>query len=195
MNVITLTSIDDLSSHLLELFAQKRATIVGIDGMDGIGKSTLANDVARRIDAKLISLDNYLDRKMGAYVAYLRCAELKVALMEESRMIIVEGVCLRAAAERCGFHVDAHIYALRLDKYGIWDDERICLAATPPEGLKTELQTFRNVLAGISSSDPAYIPDDQTLGLDGELIDYHAAYRPVERADVLFNITENRTTR
>lgn len=175
-----LNSPEELCIRLAELRLGSGRLHIGIDGMDGVGKSTLAREMANRLGGTVISLDDYLTKKQNGYVLHIRCDEVKAAVSASQLPILLEGVCLLAVAERCGFDVDALVYVRRLSRNsGIWHEEEICLAQRPADELKQNERALRN--AFLKTEGSSNIADDD-LGLTGELIDYHARWRPVERA-------------
>ena len=95
-----------------------------------------------------------------------------------------------AVAERCGFTINVHIYVRRVSKEsGLWHDEDICLAETPLDELKQhqrELRRWGAVVSGREDVDQA----EKETGLSDELIEYHARWRPVQSANVVFTIAE-----
>jgi hypothetical protein len=99
--------------------------------MDGIGKTPLAHKLATLLGATVISLDDHVDKNRGAYVPHIRSQEVTAAIEASSGLVVVvEGVCLRAVAERCWFTINVHIYVRRVSmETGLWHDEEICLAA------------------------------------------------------------------
>jgi hypothetical protein len=148
-----LTSLEELHNKVKELTPAGLRACIGIDGMDGIGKTPLAHKLATLLGAAVISLDDYLDRKRGAYVPHIRCQEVTAAIDASSGLlVVVEGVCLRAVAERCGFTTKVHICVRRVSKEtGLWHDEEICLAETPVDDLKQherELRRWGAVMSG-----------------------------------------------
>jgi hypothetical protein len=185
------TSLEELHNELKGLTADRVRVRIGIDGMDGIGKTPLAHQLATLLGATVISLDDYLDRDRRAYVPHIRCREVTAAIEACSGLVvIVEGVCLRAVAERCGFTINVHIYVRRVSKEsGLWHDEDICLAETPLDELKQhqrELRRWGAVVSGREDVDQA----EKETGLSDELIEYHARWRPVQSANVVFTIAE-----
>ena len=153
--------------------------VIGIDGMEQVGKTTLANHLAESLAATSIELDRHLDRKMNTYVPFLRCDEVSAKLAVPGA-IIVEGICLLAAQRRCGFALHTHVYVKRIGRHGVWHEEDICMGNYPPQVLK-ERELGMMTLG--SSGAPAS-PED--LGVHGEIIDYHADFKPVENADIIF---------
>src|SRR5262245_34233923 len=127
-----LTMQDELRARLDGLLPNGGRLCIGFDGMDGVGKSTLAREMAQRLGASLISLDDHLVKKQNLYVPHIRCDELEAAISASHSPILIEGVCLLAVAHRCGFDVDVLIYMRRLShNSGIWHNKELCLAERP----------------------------------------------------------------
>ena len=149
---------------------------VGVDGVDGCGKTTLAKALAQQLDVPLISLDDFLDKNQGGYLNHLRYKELKRALDAKSQCI-VEGVCLLQVMEIANVKVDALVYVKRM-QHGIWADERECDVV---EDVEIFLKAERELVEAFASSETD--PTNPALPhLAEELIRYHASYRPFDQA-------------
>jgi hypothetical protein len=184
------TLLDELHGKLKGLISGRRKVCIGIDGMDGVGKTPLAQKLAMLLGATVISLDDHVDKKRGMYVPYVRCQEVTAAIEACSRLVVVEGVCLRAVAECCAFTIDVHIYVKRVSKgTGLWHDADICFAETPVDDLKQQERELRRWGAMMSGRDDVEQAEKET-GLRDELIDYHAQWRPVQSADLVFTTIE-----
>jgi hypothetical protein len=135
-------------------------------GMDGVGKTTAGRELARRLDAQLVSLDDYLEKKRGAYLPHLQCDDIRALIGRLDLPIIIEGVCLRAAAERCGIKIDLHIYVRRINQYGRWNDQAICLGIESPDLLKEEEQELQAEAKRLFDQDCGSVaPEQDNLGL------------------------------
>jgi uridine kinase len=185
-------SLDEACEKVKKLMPDRPRVVIGFDGMNGVGKSTLARKLAPLLGATVISLDNHLNKNRGAYVPCIRCQEVTAALRASGkRVVIVDGICLRAVAERCGFAIDVHIYIKQVSKESglcMWHDADLCLAETPVDVLKRNAREIRMAEALMNGEDVEQAEKD--IGLREELIDYHAQWRPVEKADAIFTTTE-----
>ncbi|MDE5461164.1 hypothetical protein [Bradyrhizobium sp. CSS354] len=183
-----LTSREELVARLENLRSQNGGSLcIGLDGMDGVGKSTLARELADRLGGSVISLDDHLTRKQNGYILHIRGDELKAAISASRSPMVIEGVCLLGVAHRCGFDVEVLVYVRRLSRNsGIWHEEELCMAQRPADELKENERALRKAFS--TTDEPGNIIDDD-LGLTGELIDYHARWRPVERADFVFDVS------
>jgi adenylate kinase family enzyme len=183
-------SLEELHDKVKGLMPNRPKVCIGIDGMDGVGKTRLAQNLATRLGATVISLDDHVAKKRGMYVPYIRCQEVTAAIEAGSRLVVVEGVCLRAVAECCAFTIDVHIYVKRVSRdTGLWNDAELCLAETPVDDLKQHERELRRWGAVISGREDVERAEKET-GLRDELVEYHARWRPVQSANVLFTIAE-----
>ena len=166
------TPVNDVNelARLIQERWNERRQIIGIDGMDGAGKTWLAKHLATIVEANIIHLDPFLKPLQGSYVDYINCEQVNLKLDElinQESLIIVEGICLRQVAKRCSFNIDSHIYVRRISKNsGLWSDEDICMPLKSNEELK------------------------EFYWKEHELIDYHASYRPYQYADWIFDKVE-----
>jgi hypothetical protein len=177
----TLRSQEELHVRLHDLLPSDRCVCIGLDGLDGVGKSTLAREMAKRLEGSVISLDDHLVKKQNGYIAHIRCNDLKAVIAASRSPILIEGVCLLAVANRCGFDVDVLVYVRRLShNSGIWHEQELCRAEKPADKLKQEEREFRNALSTSEKRDSI-----------AELIDYHALWKPVQRADLVFDVVRD----
>jgi hypothetical protein len=111
----------------------------------------------------VVALEAFQAIDTGTYVATLDLNCLRrVADRSAHRPMIFAGACMREVLHRIGVEVDLHIYIKRLSPMEIWCDE--------------------DLACGI---DKAPMP-----GIEQELVDYHARWKPHERADIIFERIE-----
>lgn len=163
--------------------------LVGIDGMDGSGKSSLASLLSKQLGWLHINLDDYLEKNMGRYVECVHYDEVRNILKKAEESIIIEGVCLLAVLERLERSLDLLIYVKRVAHYGRWYDEEDCAVSEDIDEFvkrkKEELQKFAEMESHIEGKEP---PGEVTFpGLAEEIIRYHYKHRPQERADIIYN--------
>ncbi len=161
--------------------------IIGIDGKDGSGKTTLAHRIAGRIKGKVVSLDEYVEKKKDGYVPYLHVERICTTLSGETGPLVVEGICLLAAAKRIGMKIDKLIYVKRMDHYGQWLDEEECDSKMPVEDLieKLEENLDLDIFEECQGSKAVQLTE-----LRKEIVRYHAEYRPSKGADYIFHRIE-----
>ncbi|WP_460410359.1 MULTISPECIES: hypothetical protein [unclassified Pseudomonas] len=149
--------------------------MIGIDGIDGSGKSTLGSAVSEALGLPCISLDSFLEKDPEGYVESMDYTKLKAAL-EGLKGYVVEGVCLTKVLQRIQLTPEASIYIKRV-RYGFWLDETQLDIHEPVE---VALARERESASRFSSS-----PVDN-LGLAEEVIRYHAEFCPHDSADITY---------
>ena len=166
------------------------AGVIGIDGTDGVGKTTLANELGRAIGVPIVSLDDFIVKNQGSYVPHLQISDLREALASAGRPVIVDGVCLLAALERLSLQADVLVYVKRVADWGHWYDEDACDPEEDEETLIARLSREAADFARLDaqlSSEP--VPAEGETGLTAlreEIIRYHCQYRPSRRAQISF---------
>lgn len=106
---------------------------IGIDGMHGVGKSTISGQLGTVLNLTYVEIDVFLERNKGGFVDFIDYDALKVAIPKND--FIVEGVCLRQVTERLGLDVDLVVYVKRMH-LGLWADEDDCVF---PNGVDVRL--------------------------------------------------------
>lgn len=184
MNHIAVSSADQVLSFVQRASFRR----IGLDGMDGVGKSTLAKVLGAKMNYPVVGLDDYLERERGGYIDYLRYDELQIMLDQDS--FIVEGVCLLEAIERIGCKLDLLVY-LKLHHHGVWRDAGVCEIDGDPrntvERKQRELADFAQIEARLTDTDESQAPP-RLPELSAELIHYHAKYRPQHTAGLIYQI-------
>jgi broad-specificity NMP kinase len=99
--------------------------VIGIDGVDGCGKSTLASLIAERLGWNVVSVDDYLEQDRDTYVAHVRTSDLR-AQTANATPTIVEGVCVLAVCQAANLPLDLLVYVKRVRADGSWLDEDEC---------------------------------------------------------------------
>ena len=163
--------------------------IVAVDGVDGSGKSTLARKLSALTDWKVLHLDDFLTKDQGTYVQHLDLELLNQRICDSIGTIIVEGVCLLAALEDAGQQASSHIYVKRLGQHGNWlDEDDSCFLCSADQKI-AELSAQVAIL-----EDEHYAARGAPTGLTEfrkEVIRYHAARRPFERAAHIYEWVED----
>ncbi|HET6433404.1 hypothetical protein [Dyella sp.] len=124
--MLAVTALDELLQAVPDK-TTAQSVVVGIDGFDGTGKTTLAYALAERLGGIRVGLDSYVekDREAERYVGLLRLDALQRDLNGLSRCfshIIVDGVCLLEAFERLGCTPDYLVYVKKISPQGLWHD-------------------------------------------------------------------------
>lgn len=162
---------------LADFVRTRGAYRIGIDGVDGVGKTPLATELKEKLDYPLISLDDYLDRNKGGFIEYLSYSRLAQDLSNHSH-VVIEGDCLLQVLARVAAEIDLLVYVKRL-QHGVWLDERECEINGDLEAFIAKEKELIERIAGTSG-------ESQVLELSEEIIRYHYAYRPHSKAHVTY---------
>lgn len=164
--------------------------VVGVDGRDGVGKTTLARELGESIGATVISLDDFVPEKLGAYVPNLRSNDLASSISSASRPVIVEGVCLLAALEAVSVDADVLIYVKHVAENGYWYDHGTCDPEENEEALISRLSheadSWAELDAHLSGESEPEEGDFGLTPLREEIVRYHCKYRPSVKAQITF---------
>jgi len=176
-------------SEILTKLKTSGFRVVGIDGIDGTGKSTLAASLTEELGCSHINLDDHIDKNQGKYVNHIHYTVVQEIINGAVLPIIIEGVCLLAITERLQLNLDTLIYIKRISSYGSWRDEDDCEVTEDIDEFmnrkREDLNKFVHAAAYIEGKD---IPNDTIFPeLAEEIIRYHYAYRPHKRADIVYN--------
>ena len=160
--------------------------VIGVDGYDGSGKTTLTNKLGGVFPVDIISLDDYLYKERDCYVAALDLGRLQRTLVQRPRSIVMEGVCLLEVMSKLQVKCSFLIYIKRISEMGEWFDEEECTPMDDPEAFLVELGEQSRLFSGFvrDGEGRSYTADGGAVtGLRKEIILYHTKYDPVASAD------------
>ena len=118
----------DLADHLQTLPSQ---TVIGIDGLTGVGKTTLASSLAVALEGSTLDLDAFLDHDRKCFVEALKISDLRSALTSAVRPLFLSGICLREALALVGYTASCHVYVKRMTGWGWADEDELGTDAVP----------------------------------------------------------------
>lgn len=173
-----------------------KSIIVGVDGKDGTGKSTLSNLISQELSIEIISLDEFLILKNGEYVNSLNIDELRRKIHKLNCTVIIEGVCLLEVAKRLGVTIDTLVYVKTMSPYGTWRHSEECDPIVPASELvkkmDEDLKRFSQFEATMNNFETDKSQEEIALPrLVKEIVYYHESYRPSNKADIVFHIVKN----
>jgi hypothetical protein len=160
---------------------------VGIDGVDGSGKSYLADKLSQALAFPALALDDYLHKNQGGYADFIDYPALSAALSSMPAFIL-SGVCLREVLSNMALDLDGHIYVKRMHG-DLWVDEDDCVF---PEGVEVAIENLASNTAMISrnldepSEQFGVDRDEAGLQLTFEVMHYHDAFCPQDTADLVY---------
>ena len=92
-----------------------------VDGDPGSGKTTLANKMAKDLEANVVSLDDYLSgNREISYCDQINYASLRDKIRAGGPRLIIEGVCVLKILAKMEVHHDYHIIIQRHDGFIGW---------------------------------------------------------------------------
>ena len=95
------------------------AALISIDGFDGVGKTTIGDQLAAEICSQFVDLDDYPNKNQGAYLDALRIDDLSDALVRainSGSRVIVSGCLVEEALKLCRISPDYRIYVMRTSR-------------------------------------------------------------------------------
>jgi hypothetical protein len=82
-----------------------RHGLITFDGCMLAGKTGLMREIARRLGAQGLDLDDFVDRQQGVFVEALRLQELTAAIEQahaKTGVVLLSGICMLEVLERIG---------------------------------------------------------------------------------------------
>jgi adenylate kinase family enzyme len=148
-------------------------SVISIDGVDGVGKSTLARKITEELSLPHIEIDAFVQAQKGGYINYIdydRLSERIVQPMISNQMIVVEGICVQQVLNKISLNPDVSVYVKVINHYGLWMDQ---IRLFPPDRSADEMIDER-------------MAKRFSLGHIEETIRYHYTFKPHENADFIF---------
>jgi uridine kinase len=116
----------DLLQFLQGIIYPWRKLTVGIDGADGVGKSTLARFLCWQLGMPTLETDMFLEKgKRYPFIRYNELSNLIDCRHSLNRPVIVEGIYLLDTLDRINIKIDVLIYVEDKNFYGsiTWQTE------------------------------------------------------------------------
>jgi len=167
--VETITDYSELRDRVRYL---TRPAIVAVEGFVGSGKSHLASALARDVPASVVHIDEYVigENESLPYpdrLDYNRILAAVESAHSASRVLVIDGICLRESLRRLRVSANYFVYVKRIAQNGLWHD-----------GFHLEDFETKSVIK--ENREEPHVSD----------FSYHSAVRPHEMADVVFHRVE-----
>ena len=143
-------------------------SIISIDGVDGVGKSTLSCKIAEELCLPNIEIDNFVQEQQGGYIKYIDYDRLHDRISNQT--IVIEGVCVQQILNKMSLTSDVSVYVKVIDVYGFWMHR---MRLFPSDKSADEVINERKAKG---------FP----LGHEEDIIRYHYTFKPHENADYIF---------
>lgn len=171
MKVSICTDEDKLIRYLKNQ-SLKSPSIISIDGVDGVGKSSLACKFLKELGFAHIEIDTFVQEEQGGYLDYIDYTQLAVIIRQtltEKQGITLEGICVQQVLKQLHQKSNVKVYIKVIDKYGFWMDQ---IRLFPPDKSADEIIAERRK-KGFS------------LGHVEDIIRYHYTFKPHEDVDYI----------
>lgn len=96
---------------VMDLASFRCCRVIGIDGDNGAGKSSLAREINDALGGTIVSVDDFLLGNGQPYLSQVDFARLSTTLDAAAVPIIIEGVLLQDVFHRLGVSADYIVFA------------------------------------------------------------------------------------
>lgn len=176
---------------VLTAYLPQSIRILSIDGMDGVGKSTIGRALASHLGAAFIDVDDFLDTGRDCYFPAIRFQALKNAVSAAGRLV-VSGCLMDSVLRRIGEQADFRIYIARTarmrgqEELEFVDERDLLLGGKSATELITEEEESAQRWA--QAPEPYGGGDPTVPELAKELIRYHCEVSPHRTADLIIRL-------
>ena len=109
--------------HTIDPSPLRECAIIGIDGDQGAGKSTLALELCSMLGGSVIELDELLHQNGRPYVEQIHKERLRSQISSTAKPVIVEGVLLLDVLDLLDLQPDCLLFAKK-ELHGCWEYEQ-----------------------------------------------------------------------
>ena len=142
---------------------------VSVDGVDGVGKTTLSTKIAQELCLSNIELDDFVQKNQGGYINHIDYDRL-LKKINANKPVVVEGICVLQILQRIQIRPNVRIYIKVVDRYCFCNGQ---IKYFPPDKSADEVINERKI-KGFS------------VGFEEDLIRYHYNFTPHEKSDYIF---------
>jgi hypothetical protein len=160
--------------------------LVGVDGIDHVGKTPIAKELAKALSGDSLELDKLLPNPpTGLYDIDAERLHQSIRSIEK-RPLIVEGVTLLGQLDKAGVRLDKLVYIKRMNPRGYWEDERD-YGGGEYDSIVASIERGMQIVTQHDGDKPVQVP-----AMTRQVIRYHCDRRPFELADyILENIIQD----
>ncbi len=178
--------------EIIDIVNSIKNGVIGIDGGDGSGKTTLAKFLSQCTGIDVIHLDDYLNQDRGQFVEEIRLGDLKARMQCKQGALIIEGCCLQALLDKVETNADLMIYVKFMCKNEWVNEEEYNIKGELEQAL-VEFNSQAKLASkffAIGDECDGSDENDSLSGFRREIIKYHYKYRPHEKADYIYQRSE-----
>ena len=169
----------ELFAALRTRFSQEGAWLLGVDGDQRAGKTSLATRLADILNSTVISADDFFRWGTRPYPDALDLSALSSAISDlrnNGKSAIVESVMLKLILEATNIQPTAILYVRHVSPCGQYTQAKLFDAAT-----------LRAAIDEDDKFDKCFFPDRKYPSLDTEILRYHENKKPHSSADYVFD--------
>lgn len=159
---------NELITALKNSFLDSKS-IISIDGVDGVGKTTLSNKIAKELSLSNIELDDFVVENQDGYINHVDYERLLDKIIS-NKPLVVEGICILQILNRIQVNPCVSVYIKVVDRYGFCNGQ---IKYFPPDKSADEVINERK-FKGFS------------VGYENDVILYHYSFMPHEKSDYIF---------
>jgi hypothetical protein len=176
----SISNVAELALKIRHHNADRKGSLIGIDGALSTGKSTVARQLAAELNARLLEGDLYLLTSKDTYVESLALDCLGKVLqraLENNRPVIFESVLLRQVLAKLELKPSIIIYVRHCSRVGSPRNPKFFQPQSHEHKISQEVND-ENLTSGDS---------DPLQRLPREVCSYHMLERPQEHSDIIFD--------
>ena len=143
-------------------------SIISIDGVDGVGKTTLSTKIAKELRLSNIELDDFVQENQGGFIDYIDYDRLLDRIIS-NKPVVVEGICILQILNRIQIKPGMSVYIKVVDKYGFCNGQ---IKYFPHDKTADEVINDRK-------------SKGYSVGYEEDLIRYHYSFIPHEKSDYI----------
>jgi len=184
---------DKITDEIKNEISSKSVIIISIDGKDGSGKSTFAENISKQLNAVHIDLDEdkYLIKNKSTYVDFIKYSVLEDELDSLKKMeaiIVIEEICILKILDRLKIESGLKIYVKKLTRFGYWFEGQDFDYSRSADDIINEGEESLKKFIEISSHIEGVPKKDYQYqeSIHHEIIRYHHEYQPDLNTDFVF---------
>lgn len=179
------TSIYTKPEDIIEFLITKKPKIIGIDGKDGTGKSTLAKELSNKLSYKIICLDNYINKKQGGYFKFINLQDLKNEInLNKNNLLIIEGVMVLKIIQALNISLDFFIYTT--DGIWLYDWSQEFDGKYSNMSLEEIIIEEEKLVNRVGKAMDSQAKEYKMEGFRKEIFEYTFKYKPWEKANIVY---------
>lgn len=174
--------VNDVES-IVQTIKEKNPKIVGIDGIDGAGKTEFSEKL-KRLSFIVISLDDYLDKNAKGYFNFINFDNLSKDLKNYQKdKIVIEGVLLQKVLAKLELKCDFILYLT--DSIWIYDWLEEYSGKYFGKTLEQIISDAESNVNKVGRATSTNFKEYKMTGLRKEIYQYTFQFKPWEKADLV----------